>query len=342
MLRKRLLARLGVLVLGFVLGAVASIVLLQGVLRDLNTMNDDARAVINGTQNLSLSISTVEAESAAAARGDGEAPARLARELEAMRETHRTLGEHRLFRGAEGEGGALHAEVGGLLDAFEASARGGDGGAAASLELRRKAIELAQAARAFVAREQATLSTDLRALIIGLTIAALVMMNITVVVLLRTASMILRPIDSLVQASRELAQEHFTHKVRTDEADEFAELARAYNRMGDELGANERRKVESLQHLAVTLNHELNNVLNVIDFQLSLLDRRSGGDPGQAKLLREIRENLGRISGTVASLRQVRRVVLTDYMPGEKMLDLPRSLVTDDEAAAATKAGGGG
>lgn len=239
MLRRKLLTRLGVLVLGFVLGAVVSIVLLQGVLQDLDGINAKA-----------------------------------------------------------------------------------------------KVEQLDAAAHTRVAAEQEALSKKLRNLIVGLTIAALVMMNITVIMLLHTAQMVLRPVAELVDASRRLGQQQFDHRVTMDGADEFAELARAYNRMGEELAESEHRKVESLQHLAVTLNHELNNVVTIIDFQLSLLDRRSGGDPNLAKLFRDIRENLGRISTTVASLRNVRRVVLTDYMPGEKMLDLARSLAIEDPSVA--------
>ena len=36
------------------------------------------------------------------------------------------------------------------------------------------------------------------------------------------------------------------------------------------------------------------------------------------------------IARTIASLREVRRIVLTDYMPGQKMIDLPRSVAVDD------------
>jgi hypothetical protein len=94
-----------------------------------------------------------------------------------------------------------------------------------------------------------------------------------------------------------------------------------------------------MRQLAVTLNHELLNVINCIDLQLRVVDRRSGSDPSLAQHLREIHENLGRIAGTIASLRHVRRIVLTDYLPGEKMLDLPRSVAADEEPVAPGRAG---
>lgn len=335
MLRRRLLARLGVLVLGFVLGAVVSIVLLQGVLKDLDAMNADAQAMINGTQSLSLAIAS--AESARAEGAEGEVRRRaLAREVGAA---FAKVGEHPHLRAPGSVVATRYEEVAELLPGYMQGVDANAPASEATLTLQRRVIELGQAARDVVSDEQEAVSKHLRTLIIGLTIAALVMMNITIVVLLRTAQMILRPIDELVEASRKLGQEQFHHRVSTDQRDEFAELARAYNHMGDELAASEKRKVESMQQLAVTLNHELNNVLNIIDFQLSLLDRKSGADPAVAKLFRDIRENLARISTTVASLKSVRRVVLTDYLPGEKMVDLARSLAMDDVAPASTTVG---
>lgn len=326
MLRRRLLARLGVLVLGFVLGAVVSIVLLQGVLKDLDAMNEAARSMINGTQSLSLAIAS--AESARGEGTEGDAKRRLlTREIEA---TFEKVGEHPHLRAPGSTAAARYDEVSELLPAYVRGVEANAPASEATLTLQRHVIELGQAAREVVSREQEALSKHLRTLIVGLTIAALVMVNITIVVLLRTAQMILRPIDDLVEASRKLGQEQFHHRVSTDQRDEFAELARAYNHMGDELAASEKRKVESMQQLAVTLNHELNNVLNIIDFQLSLLDRKSGGDPAVGKIFRDIRENLARISATVSSLKSVRRVVLTDYLPGEKMVDLARSLAMED------------
>lgn len=337
MLRRRLLARLGVLVLGFVLGAVVSIVLLQGVLKDLDAINDDAKAMINGTQNLSLAIASAESVRTPDAPGE-DRRRELARDMRAL---YDQLGQHPHLRTPGSAAERRYAEVGAILPSFAAAVELNTFSPADSLGLQRKVIELGQSAREVVADEQQALSKHLRTLIIGLTIAALVMMNITIVVLLRTAQMVLKPIDDLVEASRKLGQEQYGHRVLTDQRDEFAELAHAYNRLGEELAANETRKVESMQQLAVTLNHELNNVLAVIDLQLSLLDRKSGADPALAKLFRDIRENLARISATVASLKNVRRVVLTDYLPGEKMVDLARSLALEDVSQPKATTGAG-
>ena len=68
------------------------------------------------------------------------------------------------------------------------------------------------------------------------------------------------------------------------------------------------------------------NAMSIIELQLGLLDRQSGGNPTLRNHLREIRGCLGRMTDIVASLKHIRRVVLTDYAPGQKMIDLERSV----------------
>lgn len=315
MLRKKLLARLGLLVVGFVAGAVVAIALLQAVLRDLDRMNADASALIDGVQGLGSWIAEAEA-------AHGEA------DLAAIEAEVERLGRHPLLQ-EPGDGAAGLDVVRRNLRALRERGAGVSGDDLAVL--RRDIAEVGMISRRHVAAEQASLSRRLRWLVVGLTIAALVMVNIAIVVLLRTANMILRPVDELVDGSRELARERFGYRVRIDQDDEFAELAHAYNSLAGQLEANEQRKVQAMRHLAVTLNHELLNVINSIDLQLRVVDRRSGSDPSLAAHLRQIHEDLGRIAGTIASLRHVRRIVLTDYMPGEKMLDLPRSVAEEEQ-----------
>ncbi len=337
MLRRKLLARLGLLVVGFVAGAVVAIVLLQGVLRDLDAMNADATAMIDGVQDLSTVITSIETELYEEQGGRAPDVAALARDAASLRLILDALGEHPVMRPPGGEGSSTFQSIRALVAAFVPAAtipgepaRPSREGLGASVALRQEVAELGRIARLHVGAEQAALSRDLRLLIIGLTLAALAMVNITVVVLLRTANMILRPVGALVEGSRQLAREKFDYRVEIDQNDEFAELARAYNMLAAQLAANERRKIETLQQLALSLNHELNNVISIIDLQLRLMDRRSGGDPTLAKHLREIHANLGRMTQTVASLREVRRIVLTDYVPGQKMLDLERSAAPGD------------
>jgi HAMP domain-containing protein len=337
MLRKKLMMRLGLLVVGFVAGAVVSIVLLQNVLQDLDALSADAVAMIDGTRNLS---SDVEAINDAARTGNEVDSARVSSLATQLLSGLNSLGVLPTVQQSGPEILRSHERAIAIASrliqpratpALSPEARSAL--AADALALRDEVSTLSRLSRAHVAAEQIALSHRLRRLIIGLTLAALVMVNITVVVLLRTAGMILRPVDELVEASRQLAKERFDSRIRVDQNDEFAELARSYNSLAEQLSTNEGRKVEALRQLAVTLNHEINNAIATIDLQLALLNRKSQGDPALTGKLQGIHTHLARISSVITSLKNVRRVVLTDYGPGQKMIDLPRSIAEGDDIA---------
>ncbi len=157
-------------------------------------------------------------------------------------------------------------------------------------------------------------------------IVFLVLLNASIVIVLRSATMVLKPVDALVDASRRLAREEFDHRIALDTDDEFGELARAYNGMARQLQSQERRKIETLRQVARTLSHELNNAMAVIELQLTMMDRRRGDAETRAAALHQCREMLARMHGTIEALGRVRRIVLTDYVSGVKMLDLQRSI----------------
>lgn len=192
------------------------------------------------------------------------------------------------------------------------------------------------------------LAARFRWIVLGLAVAFLIVINASAVVLVRAAGMVLNPVERLVQASREWAAERFGHRVALErEDDEFGELARAYNHLAAELQANERRRVETLGMAALTLNHELNNAMGMIELQLQLLARRGSDQAAVERCLRCIGEALARMSGVVESLKHVKRIVLTDYVEGTKMLDLQKSTEQDappdpeQTLASAAPAGGG-
>jgi signal transduction histidine kinase len=83
--------------------------------------------------------------------------------------------------------------------------------------------------------------------------------------------------------------------------------------------------------VARTLNHELNNAMGTIELQLQLLSRKTGGAVAVEQYARQIREGLARMSATVEALKHVRRIVLTDYVSGVKMLDLEQSVCAERE-----------
>ena len=164
-----------------------------------------------------------------------------------------------------------------------------------------------------------------RLIVLGLGIIFLVLINLSVILLVRTATKILRPVNALVEATRQLAREQFEHRINLSEHDEFDELAQAYNNLAEHLQQNEKQRMTVLAQVGLALNHELNNAMAIIELQLGMLSRGAGGDLHNERRLRTIQESLTRMKEAVQALKCVRRIVLTDYSPGMKMLDLVQS-----------------
>jgi HAMP domain-containing protein len=335
MLRRKLLIRLGVLVGVLVIAAVGAIWLLQGVLKDLDHVNEDAAALVDGTQELSTALTSVEGELYEPLRGARSLDApHLKAEIARARTAYSALGLHEMTRPPL-PGATPYAHMGDLLDSFlSAAGRAAEGGSVEdarramgeSVDLRKDLLALVEGARLHVTNERSAVVSRLRFMVLGMSIAALVVVTTAVLLLLWTAEMILRPVDALVEASRELGQEHFDYDVQLDREDEFGELARAYNSLAAQLAANEQRKMETLQQTSLMLSHEVNNVLGIIAMQLALADRQAAGNTLLKQHLNQINASLTRMAETVAALGRVRRIVLKDYLPGQKMLDLPRSV----------------
>lgn len=345
MLRSKLFVRIGLLVLGFVAGAVIAIVLLQSSLREIDRVDAEAPRLVGCVIEVGSAITAVEAARLGGISSPDDAQT-LADELSRMDQAVARLGEHAFTRPPDGPGADTYGRLQALAALFAEVARsaphdaqGAAGLAPLSVSLRREVLDLERLAGDHVAHERAGFGQRFRALVIGLTLAALVMVNVAIIVLLRTARLVLRPVGALVEASRELAREHFGHRVRIDQDDEFGELALAYNRLAQELEAREERKMETLRQVAIALNHDLNNAISIIELQLRRLDRQTGGNPTLRGHLRDIHESLDRMTRTVASLKNVRRIVLTEYLPGEPMLDLERSTVGDDNGPRSTTTG---
>lgn len=193
------------------------------------------------------------------------------------------------------------------------------------IELQTDVLDLTRLARAFASDAQTALTSRFRWVVLGVAIASILVVNISILVVLRTVGLVLRPMEEIIDATTIWSRERFDHRIMLDQPDEFGQLARALNRMADRLEVTETRKIETLQQTARMLNHELNNALAIISLQVQLLDRARDASPELKDRLDRIRACLARMTHTVDLLKQVRRIVLIDYVPGEKMLDLPRS-----------------
>ncbi len=341
MLRRKLLFHLGPLILILLLTAVGAIWQLEVVLADVRHIHDQSDVAVADIDDFSVAVNEAELELYKLETGREKHLDALIDALATLQTLADRLGSH--YTSHDPTGAPIFLRLTGELPTFrqhlEALATVQDAGlerlhteAALSiaLNLRHAAGMLSRYMRDHSRGEQEEVVSRFRWLVLGLSISFVVLINIAVVLLLRIAGLVLRPVDKLVEATRIIASGNLAARVALDQRDEFGELACAYNSMAQRLDDNERKRLEIISQIALTMNHELNNAMSIIELQLQLLARRTEGSPAQEQCLRQIRSGLERMSQTVASLKHIRRVILTDYLPGTKMLDLTRSIQAED------------
>ena len=341
MLRHRLLILIGPLVCALVATAAVGVWLLEGTLDNIDYVNQTVMGTWEQANDFVIALRDVRRQLESGHEGQIE---QMNASMDSARQIWAQIGRSPIARQPP-----IQAEVqrvNSLMPAFERQiaelARPG-----ARLETARvkAAMDAANALDAVaggmhnLVRSQAhvehqELSSRFRYQLLVIAAVSIAVINLIILVYLKVAGMILRPVDALVNAARELGRERFETRVNLQGADEFDQLARAYNQMAGQLQAAEQRRLEVLGQVAVALNHELNNAISIIELQLRLARRRTG-DRGLEQNLQQIAESLGRITRVVASLRQARRIVLTDYVGGTKMLDLEKSAQMPDLPMAA-------
>jgi len=346
MLRRKLILILGSVTAMLVVLAVAALWPLNQIFEELDHISNHASTVLEHSSRLNRGVGVVEVELYRLQSDRTHRLDQLIDALQEMDESAQQLGEHYVMH--EPAISEVYERMVERLGVFQrhvtALATTPDPqlsrqhtveSLTAAAELRSDVLQIARYASAHVQEEQAEVTSRFRWLVIGIAIAFLLVINVSIMMMLRAAGMILKPVDQLVQASRELAIERFDHRVDLGHSDEFGELGEAYNRLAAQLQENEQKRVEVLQQVALTLNHELNNAMAVIQLQLKLIERRSNGGETSRPYLEQIQESLKRMARVVESLKHVRRIVLTDYAEGAKMIDLERSLAEDQEPETA-------
>lgn len=339
-LRRKLLLMLGSLSLMLIIVAVAALWSLQGVFRGLNQLFDQSTTMITHSGELNQRLSAIEVELYRIQTGRQHYLDDLIAHMQTVQELARNVvidpvmqepGIEPVCRQFEQRLDAFARHVGALATAQDPKLASHHNieALAAAAAVRDDANRIVDYAHRHVHEDQVAMTGYFRWLIVGLAIGFLLVIDVSVLMLLRSAQMVLEPVDKLVAASRELAKENFQHRVEIDNDDEFAVLASSHNRLAEHLQHNEQRRIEVLQQTARTLNHELNNAMTVIELELTLLRRRRMDPEASEKCLLEIHQNLKRMAGVVESLKHVRRIVLRDYDKVSKMLDLERSVEPD-------------
>jgi nitrogen-specific signal transduction histidine kinase len=88
------------------------------------------------------------------------------------------------------------------------------------------------------------------------------------------------------------------------------------------------RELRAVRQTATFLNHSINNLLATIQAAAELVEVE---DEDSALRTELISQNVQAITEIIARLKQIRRVITTDYAGTEHMLDLDSSLAGDGE-----------
>ncbi len=349
MLRRKLLVIFGSLVALLVATAVLALWLFQGMLGKVDHINDEAMVLVDRVGQLNAAITAIQTDLYQLQLGRKRHLDDLIEDVEAAGKYIADIGHH--YAVGEPDVRSHYLDLQNTLPEFRSClstlATVQDAGLAREHNLealnlvarmREDVRQVDKEARKHAHSEQLAVAAYLRWLVLGIALGCVFVINVAIVVLLRAASMVLNPVDKLVQTSRELTDQWSDRDASVAKDDEFAVLARGYDALAERLQRHEERRMEMLSQVALTLNHELNNAIATIEMQLQLLRRRAGGSRQFESALQRIQESLRRMAQTVESLKHIRRIVLTDYISGVKMLDLQRStrddLEEDEDAAS--------
>jgi len=336
MLRRKLLLNLGPVIGLLLVTAVVAIILLQGVLRRMDEVNREAWTVGEDVNSLGVVIHTIEV-SLFELRLDEQKPLDdLIKAVEQAQMLVDRIGNDRmcdtdmcrpLYLQIKNQLPEFRRHVSALATTQDQALamHHHDLTLAGAAAMRRDILPLSRCVHDTARAEQEALSTRFRWVVLGLSIVFVVAINISVVVLLHLGRMILRPIGYLIEATHQLSRDNLDYRVQFDGADEFAQLAQVYNSLAERLQANEKRKMETLGQVGLAMNHELNNVISIISLQLKLAGRQAPQNPALEACLQQIQGSVTRMTDAVRMLKNVRRIVLTDYVSGMKMLDLRKS-----------------
>jgi nitrate/nitrite-specific signal transduction histidine kinase len=344
MLRRKLLIILGILVGSWLVAAVVAILFLNSVLLRLDRVSSSSHMASEQSLALATAVSSAETLLIRAERGSElpKVPSAVTAELEVVLAA---MGESDLIPSTDPLSERIGAGLRQLLEWVQAIGNPTvNPGGPHNLQPNGRLVILSplhadmeaywQRLHDTIQAQHAALVTRFRAVALGLGATFLLLINGSILMLIRAATSIVQPVEQLVEASRRLAREEFDSRVEIDRVDEFGELARAYNSLAAALAQNEERKIEVMHQVAATLNHELNNAISIIDMQLRLIARKTVPDSVRDDPLRQIHATLAGMTRTVAMLKGIRRIVLADYSGGMKMLDLERSVELDEPHAS--------
>lgn len=310
--------------------------MLHGTLRDVDHLNAEALVLVDRINRLNSAMTEIQVHLYELQSGRERHLDTLIDDVEAAEGLITSIGSHYLVHGPDTKDHYLDLQTRfpRFRDSVSSLATVQDIRLTAehNLEAMRLAVGIRESVRHIGAQakrhareEQSELGASFRRIVLGTAIGYALVINVSIIILLRAASLIIRPVDKLVETSRQLTHKHSGNRAEGRQNDEFLELAEAYDLLAEQVRKAEQQRMETLTHVAVTLNHELNNALATIEMQLRILGRNAKSDQRLESSLRNIRESMNRMSHTVESLKRIKQIVLTEYSSGIQMLDLKRS-----------------
>ena len=224
MLRRKLLMLLALLVGLLLTVAVAAIFVLQGVLSDMNHTGVEDRGVVDVANSMASTITQAEIELREIQLGKNRHLDNLLDQMDLLRVQTDRLGKEygRPLPQAKASYESIVASMAtfeqhvGMLATVEDERLAQlhmDPAITASISLRQEILNIGRMMRDHTAREEQATLMWFRRVVLGLTIVFLVVLNISVMVLLRMSNLVLKPVRAAskeqgMEAYREVAKRH--------------------------------------------------------------------------------------------------------------------------------------
>jgi len=159
----------------------------------------------------------------------------------------------------------------------------------------------------YVGARESTFQKLVQAFSYRVAIIALVSMVLAGIVAVPIARLITRPITTLVEANRRLAQGDMTVRVQPYGSGELAELGHSFNKLAETLNSTQqellhKERLASMGQLAAGVAHEINNPLGTILLFSDMLYKETSQDDPRSKDLKMIVDETNRCKNIVADL----------------------------------------
>ncbi|HEY8665720.1 MAG TPA: hypothetical protein VIL86_03600, partial [Tepidisphaeraceae bacterium] len=208
MLRRKLLFILGPLVALIMGTALVSLWLLQEVLQDLNHVDGQAWVTVDQVNDLSTTINAIESDLYELRLGRTQRLDALIDSVDQGSRLLESIGESSIIRRPENE--SIYLNIRAAYPAFKSDVGAlattpdeqlvklhTESALQAAVKMRVGTLPLSRQVRDYARLEQEAIAARFRWVVLGLGLVFLLVINVSVMVLIRVAGMVLRPVDRL-------------------------------------------------------------------------------------------------------------------------------------------------